>query len=142
MSPGAWREFHPPTEMFCILSKYATKWNLWPYDQSSPACYPVCIKLSSSALVGLHCKKKKKPPTLKRENKLCFWYNYEFLNMSYLNCKKFVEIFNKKWSHDKMPIDWVCLGATGKYMSLGHVLGLYIVTLNEIFSYPSLSLGR
>ena len=45
-----------------------------------------------------------------------FW---SFVIASYLGSNRIFNIFNSKWSYDKMLIDWVRSGRTGKYLALG-----------------------
>ena len=83
----------------------------------------------------------------KWEHELCFSMNYQFLVrreeindkflwqklscncsaraavwsyaiVSYLGSNGIFKIFNSKWSYDKMLIDWVRSGRTGKYLAL------------------------
>ena len=45
-----------------------------------------------------------------------FW---SYVIASYLGSNRSFRIFNSKWSYDKMLIDWVMSGRTGKYLALG-----------------------
>ena len=52
-----------------------------------------------------------------------------------------------RWSYDKMLIDWVRSGRTGKYLALGHgvrtsALGPYAMTEGQIFSRTALPLSQ
>ena len=50
-------------------------------------------------------------------------------------CETILYLQEKKLSYDKMLIDWVRSGQTGKYLAL-------ILTLSQIFSRPALPLSR
>ena len=92
-------------------------------------------------LFSMNCNWKKQ----KWENESCFSMNGDFLVRreeinyklllsklvcncsarsayviaSYLSSNRIFKIFNSKWSYDKMLIDWVRSGRTGKYLALG-----------------------
>ena len=44
---------------------------------------------------------------------------WSYVIASYLGSNGIFKIFNSKWSYDKMLIDWVRSGRTGKYLALG-----------------------
>ena len=44
---------------------------------------------------------------------------WSYVIASYLGSKRIFKIFNSKWSYDKILIDWVRSGRTGKYLALG-----------------------
>ena len=44
---------------------------------------------------------------------------WSYVIASYLGSNRIFKIFNSEWSYDKMLIDWVRSGRTGKYLALG-----------------------
>ena len=46
-------------------------------------------------------------------------WSYVYVIASYLGSNRILKIFNSKWSYDKMLIDWVRSGWTGKHLALG-----------------------
>ena len=44
---------------------------------------------------------------------------WSYVIASYLGSNRIFKIFNSKWSYDKMLIDWVRSGRTGKHLALG-----------------------
>ena len=44
---------------------------------------------------------------------------WSYIIASYLGSQRIFKIFNSKWSYDKMLIDWLRSGLTGKYLARG-----------------------
>ena len=105
---------------FCHSLSFWWPWHIFDSFMST-FCWLFSINKNENISCVMNCESLVRPKEINDKYGNCsaraaVW---SYVIASYLGSNRIFKIFNSKWSYDKMLIDWVRSGRTGKYLALG-----------------------